>query len=271
MKKWFSILLCLVLVGSFLFTSIGTVRADAVNPTVTPISGNTKFTTTIVAFSDLPGVTTTSDGLIVPAGFPAGEKQFEGQGIVVTGYTYGTAKACFPITAVNQGWGGKVGLWDGTKWELLDTTITTPDESSYAWACATISNNGTYALLAWVVDPSKLPTAASCGYDISYAWGTADIYTDHVAYQTGYIDAFYINSTDDLSGKTLIVSIIKSTPDGSYTWSGTGKGVLVSTGPNLYRMDVSPIVPYTFYYTFTSMVWHLNFGSCTQDVSSTPL
>jgi hypothetical protein len=268
MKKWFSILLCLVLAGSFLFTSIGTVQADAIDPTVTPISGNTKFSTVLVPFNDLPGATTTADGLVVPAGFPVGEKQFEGAGVLVSDFTYGTAKACFPITAVNQGWGGKVGMLDGTKWDLLDTTITTPNESSYSWACATISSNGTYTLITWVADPSKLPTAAACGYDISFAYGYASSAELFSTYEKGFINSFTVYSTKNLAGKSLTVSLIKSTPAGSYVWNGSAKGVLVSAGANVYTMVVSPTVPYTWYFNTQSEVWHLNFGSCTQDVTN---
>jgi len=268
MKKWFSILFCLALAASFLSTSFGTVQADAGDPTVTPISGNTKFSTTLVPFNDLPGETTTSGGLVVPVGFPAGEKQFEGAGVQVSGFTYGTAKACFPITAVNQGWSGKVGKWDGTKWELLNTTITTPDESSYSWACATISSNGTYTLITWVADPSKLPTAASCGYDISYAYGYASSADLFSTYETGFINSFRVDSTKNLAGKSLTVSLIKSTPTGSYVWNGSAKGVLVSAGANVYTMIVSPTVPYTWYFNTKSEVWRLDFGSCTQDVTN---
>jgi hypothetical protein len=266
MKKWFSILFCLALAASFLSTSIGAVQADAVNPTVTPISGNTSFSTTLVPFNNLPGTATTSGGLVVPAGFPVGDKQFEGAGVQVSGYTYGTAKACFPITDINQGWSGKVGMLDGAKWVLLDTTITTPDESSYSWACATISSNGTYTLISWVADPSKLPIAA-CGYNITFAYGFATSAVYFSTYETGFINSFRIDSTNNLAGKPLTVSLIKSTPAGSYVWSGSAKGVLVSNGPNTYSMVVSPTVPYTWYFNTQSEVWHLDFGSCTQDVT----
>jgi hypothetical protein len=268
MKKWFSILFCLALAASFLSTPIGAVQADAVNPTVTPVSGNTSFSTTIVPFNDLPGTTTTSGGLVVPAGFPLGEKQFEGVGVQVSGYTYGTANACFPITDISQGWSGKVGMLDGTKWVLLDTTITTPEESSYSWACAAISSSGTYTLIKWVADPSKLPTVPACDYTISFAYGFATFSQHFSDHQTGLIDRFQIESTNNLAGKSLTVSLIKSTPTGSYTWNGTAKGVLVATGPNIFSMTVSPTVPYTWYNDTKSEVWHLDFGSCTQDVTN---
>jgi hypothetical protein len=107
--------------------------------------------------------------MLAPAGFPAGEKQFEGKGVQISGFTYGTAKACFPVTAVNQGWGGKVASWNGTKWELLSTTISAQVDSPYSLACADITANGTYAFIYWIVDPSKLPTNSSvCNFGINY-------------------------------------------------------------------------------------------------------
>ena len=48
----------------------------------------------------------------------------------VTGMESGKATVCFSLStiAVNQGWGGKVGVWNGTKWVQLPTTFATPEE-----------------------------------------------------------------------------------------------------------------------------------------------
>ena len=162
MNKKSSIVFSLVITLALMLTLVGTAAASSSSPaTVTPVSGDATFSVTRVPVEQLPGQTTTAAGLIVPSGFPLGEKQFDGDGVAISGLSYGFAKACFPITALNQGWGGKVGYWNGSAWKLLDTSISTPAEGTFSWACATISNNGTYALITWVVDASKLPTQKS--------------------------------------------------------------------------------------------------------------
>ena len=125
MKKQFVILLSILLSAFLLLGTFGAVSAKPMptsnsvslpDPTVTPVSGNTKFEVALLAMQELPGVTTLDSGMLVPTGFPNGEKQFEGKGIQISGFTYGSAKACFAVTAVGQGWGGQVGSWNGTKW-----------------------------------------------------------------------------------------------------------------------------------------------------------
>ena len=95
--------------------------------------------------------------MLVPVGFPAGEAQYQGDGLIVTGMDNGKATACFYITGTQWGWGGKVGLWDGTEWVKLATAITSPDETPNSIACAAITGNGTYAFIRYVVDASLLP------------------------------------------------------------------------------------------------------------------
>lgn len=163
--------LSMVLTLALVLSLVGTAAAaSSGSATVTPISGDAVFTVSSVPVLKLPGQTTTAGGLIVPSGFPLGEKQFDGNGVLVSGLSYGTAKACFPITALNQGWGGKVGYWDGSVWKLLDTSVSTPEEGTFSWACATVSANGTYALITWVVDASKLVDKSASGV-CSFAGG----------------------------------------------------------------------------------------------------
>ncbi|MEA5079275.1 MAG: hypothetical protein VB013_11965 [Anaerolineaceae bacterium] len=177
MKSKTRITASIILAVIFILTLVGTAGASTSGQaTVTSITGDSSFTVAPVAMLQLPGQTTTSSGLVVPSGFPLGEKQFEGKGVLVSGLSYGTAKACFPISAVNQGWGGKVGYWDGSVWKLLDTTISTPQESATSSACANISNNGTYALITWVVDASKLVVTKTklpeCSFAGDYVFNT---------------------------------------------------------------------------------------------------
>jgi hypothetical protein len=95
--------------------------------------------------------------MLVPAGFPSGEKQFEGSALKVGDFETGKLNVCFAFTGTSVGWGGKVGYWDGAAWKLLDTAISTPAESQISWACATAAASGEYAFIKWVVDPSLLP------------------------------------------------------------------------------------------------------------------
>ncbi len=167
--------LSMVLTLAFMISLVGTAAAaSSGSATVTPISGDAVFTVSSVPVLKLPGQTTTAGGLIVPSGFPLGEKQFDGNGVLVSGLSYGIAKACFPISGLNQGWGGKVGYWDGSVWKLLDTSVSTPEEGTFSWACANISANGTYALITWVVDASKLvgqSTLSECSFADDYEYG----------------------------------------------------------------------------------------------------
>jgi len=161
MKKSLFQLLTFVLVLTLLLGSFGSVKAAAGDdPTVTPVSGDMEFTTEIIPIASLPGTYELANHMLVPVGFPDGEAQFEGPGIAVLGMDHGKATVCFSLytLAVQQGWGGKVGLWNGSKWVKLETSITTgTDEAAATLACAPIAGNGTYAFIKYVVAPDLLP------------------------------------------------------------------------------------------------------------------
>ena len=171
MKKivlpFFSCLLVLtLLLGSF-----GSAKAEiGDDPVVTPVSGDMEFTTEVVPIASLPGTIELEDLMLAPAGFPEGEAQFEGAGVLVTRFDAGKATACFTISGTQWGWGGKVGMWDGTKWVKLATTITPIEESNNSLACAPITGSGTYAFIRYVVDASLLPVSSPCPIDTSH-WG----------------------------------------------------------------------------------------------------
>lgn len=157
------IALSLLLVTFFSVSATGTEKKiisytlTLPDPTTTLVTGGAKLSVGLLPILDLPGVEFLSSGTPSPKGFPEGINQFEGQGVKLSGLTYGTAKVCFPITSIGQGWGGKVAYWTGAKWQLLDTTITSASEQPYSWACADVTQNGTFSLIVWVVDASKLP------------------------------------------------------------------------------------------------------------------
>lgn len=214
MKKlllpFFSCLLVLTILGSY-----GTVSAtDLADPVITPVSGDMEFITTIVPIASLPGVTELPGGMLVPVGFPAGEAQFQGNGVRVTEFENGKATACFSITGTEVGWGGKVGVWDGEKWVLYPTTITSHEESLVSSACATISGNGTYAFIRWVVDAELLP---GCVFEISpwqlSTWPEADSFR------------FYVENMDNVPyGTPVTYRVLSMDPAGSLTGAMSGKG-----------------------------------------------
>jgi hypothetical protein len=155
------------------------------DPVVTPVSGDMEFSTELLPISKFPG-TTEFNQMLVPVGFPAGEAQYESDGVIVSGMDNGKATACFYITGTQYGWGGKVGFWNGTKWVKLTTTITALEESNKSLACATITGNGTYAFIRYVADASLLPVAVkpACtfGKEVFTTWftryGVPHTYTD---------------------------------------------------------------------------------------------
>jgi hypothetical protein len=176
-------------------------------PVVTPVSGDIEFTTEFIPIAQFPG-TTEFNQMLVPVGFPAGETQYQGDGVIVSGMDSGQATACFTITGTEYGWGGKVGLWDGTKWVKLTTTITPIEESNKSQACATITGNGTYAFIRYVVDTSLLPVNTYCS-ELTSGW---TIYT--------YFDAqgtyFYISIDNLPDGTPATLTFISASPAPNY-------------------------------------------------------
>jgi hypothetical protein len=213
------------------------------------------------------GTIALADEMPIPVGFAKGEKQFEGPGLKVTGFDYGKARICFPISSIGQGWGGKVAKWTGSKWEMLASTISTPTENLYSLACSSINSSGTYALITWVVDASKLPTAVqkpTCNFSVSWVELTsATPPISYGAYFTTNITQLKLYSTADLNGKNVAISVNQSTPSGAYTWNGSASGTLSSIGTNEYSLGPFTAVLATLNTSLTSEEYLLDFGSCT--------
>ena len=278
MKRVRISLLSLLLVVSVLLTSAGSVSAKGfadslATPGVSWVSGDKTFTVDPVEVVSLPGTTTLSNGMLVPSGFAIlGEKQFEGVGIKVSGFDSGKLNACFPITAVTQGWSGKVGHWDGTKWELLSTTIATSKESTYSLACASLSHNGVYALIKWVSDPAKLTSnKGDCGFAILNTYGTEpDEYEGDYngTYYTSVYGNWFIQSDTDLTGKSVTVSVLSSSPSDTFIL-GSVSGTLQFNGGNYYQFELDPTVEFTRYDSNDTITYLLDFGSCSQVITTT--
>ena len=216
-----------LLVLTLLLGSFGSVKAATSDaPVVIPVSGDMVFTTSVVPIVALPG-TTNFGTLPVPVGFPAGEAQYGGDGVRVTGMDSGKATACFYLATikVNQGWSGKVAVWNGTKWVKLATTITPFDESPTSLACATITGNGTYAFIMGFAD--NIPTSAykKCGELSMAAPYSYDFYTDHGWMdQGGTLTDYYLPV-----GTPVSYEIILQNPVGFFHSGTFGSGIV--TGP----------------------------------------
>jgi hypothetical protein len=180
MKKYLTVFAALLALGLVLAVVAPVMAEAAPTPAVVPdpvvavLSGDANFTTHFLSIAALPG--TSGADAFNPAGWPAGEKQFEGKGIKLSGLSYGSVSVCFPLQYTSQGWTGAVASYNGTKWELLSTTLTPLEESQTAMACAAVSANGTYALLKWVGNRSLLPKtdavtpATACDFGWEYVY-----------------------------------------------------------------------------------------------------
>jgi hypothetical protein len=267
---------CVFLLAVF-FINLGPANAASLPaPTATSISGDQVFTVKVISTSSLPGITTTSNGLVVPAGFPQGEKQFEGDALVLSDFSYGTVTTCFPVNAVNQGWGGKVGYWTGSAWKLLDTTITTPEESSFSWGCAKVYENGTYAFLKWITNSSLLPAEPvetnkpTCDFEVAMVVldpsSPPQYFDDHIHFTDG--NSFALMADENLAGRHIKVTFVSSEPVGTYLISGKSGNVLIADGVlSLIDTDIY-VVPTVQSFTgdlYTSnetITYDLDFGSC---------
>jgi hypothetical protein len=259
----------LLLVFALLFSVTGSAKAEVGDdPTITPVSGDKDFTVEVIPIAQFPG-TTEFHQMLVPVGFPAGEAQYEGTGVIITGMENGKATACFAISGTQWGWGGKVGSWDGNRWVLLPTTIAaTADETATTYACTTVTGDGTYVFIKYVVDPSLLPQMQECSFDLEI-----DVFwiTERVPSGTGYTSSvtgieFY--STEDISGRPVTVQFLYSVPatdsDGvpSFSWAGTASGTAYLVSAPFYDIDVSPSIDYFRTYEDHSEFYRVTVGGC---------
>ena len=235
MRSKYTIAFLITFLLTVLFSNLQTVQADALpTPTATSLSGDADFSIKVVEQAQLAGVSTYNN-LLVPSGFPLGEKQFEGEGLSLSGLSYGSVSLCFPLKATSQGWGGKVGYWNGNSWKLLDTMITTPTESTVSWACVTADLNGQYALIKWVVDPSLLPKTASSKPACTFSVYTMFIIGDALpdlgdGYITAQAQRVLLFPSEDLTGKTVSVKYISSSPADTFLFDGQATNMFITSG-----------------------------------------
>lgn len=286
MKKSFLVMATTALILMLVAVNFGSVSAKSEpasassvgNPTVTFVSGDSQFTTEITSTADIAGTTTLASGMLVPSGFPSGEKQFEGSALVVKGFDQGKMTVCFPFTGKNVGWGGKVGVWSGSAWNLLDTTLTTPEESNVSWACATATASGQYAFIKWVVDATLLPKEAAkpaCTYEIQqvilaspeYDQGEQAIFTQ----SDPIFEVAILYTTSNLDGLNLKLTFLQSIPAGAALIDGKAKNILLGNSPLVKATDGIYVIPLLKKFPVhnvspsTGYIVHLDFGSCAMD------
>jgi hypothetical protein len=276
MKRNLVSILCIFLCLTMLAATPRSVSAETFaagnlpNPTVTLLTGAPDYTATVIPIGHMPGVTTMASGTFVPVGYETGEKQFEGSGLELTGFNYGSASLCFPLHGTASGWGGQVGKWNGSKWELLATSITPPSgDDSYAWACSVIYSDGSYAFIKWIADADLLTKSKpDCGYPIVMLWTNTIETVDHGDYMTGSVDAFYIlqmGSPVDLTGQTVTITV-SSDPKSAFSMSRPMRGTLYPSIAGSFAADLSTPVDFVQYISLTSFTIHFDFGTCVQDL-----
>ena len=272
MKTSVKLLVSSVLVLTLLFSSLSTVMADSADtPTVTPVSGDTTFTTKTVSVEALPGAIALGE-MTVPVGFPSGEAQFGGNGVMVSGMSYGKATVCSFIKTVEiqQGWGGKIAEWTGEKWDKLDTTISVPEEGTLATACATITGSGTYAFIKYVVDPSLLPKMAAsvCNFVFSGYFEPDNRSYGATNFNVDGPNTFHMLffNPDFPIGIPVNYSIFDVIPSGTITTGLTGSAITESVNINGdAAVFFTTVITYTDYSNYTV---RLNFPTlgCYQDL-----
>lgn len=148
MKKTGKILIAsLFVVGLLSLTLSQAFAAGLVDPVAKPTVEGTEFEAVVLAQNELPG-TVEGLGLTLPVGFPEGQAQFGGKGLMLSELMNGdTATVCFDFRYYHFEWWGFVAMWDGTSWVKLPTTVSQPDEGATTWACASGVGDGTYALI----------------------------------------------------------------------------------------------------------------------------
>lgn len=167
MKKSIYILFAFILAVGFASLGFSPVAATAIttpghpqkaDPTAVPNVTGASMTAEVLDVSVLPGTLQLNSGVYGPVGFKAGDVQFGGSGLKVSGLTGGNkATVCFAFPSYRYKWDGKIEEWNGTKWVSLVTTFTKDGDGIVNWACTSAAGNGTYSLIIWYYGPAEPP------------------------------------------------------------------------------------------------------------------
>ncbi len=206
-------------------------------PVITPLTGDKEFTIkTLDPIALTDGTSKTANNLVVPAGFPLGQKQFGGEVALVKDFDGGTARACFSLPNYRYGWDGGIFQWNGTKWAALPSTLTEGKEGGPATVCTTIYGNGTYALITGFAHPEKafgnLPV---CSEDFEAFTVPFIVDGDGETFETFAFIVLLINKSFP-EGTRISYNVINVTPAGSLS------GALHQTGYVYTNADPLSIV-----------------------------
>lgn len=194
-------------------------------PVITPLTGDKDFTVkSLDPISLAFGTVKTGNDLVVPAGFPLGEKQFGGDVAQVTDFDAGTARACFSLPTYRYGWKGGIFQWDGSRWKSIPSTLTEGIEGGAATVCATINGNGTYALIIGFSQPEKpVSSLPVCSADFTAGTITILVEDESETTETIAIILMFINQPFP-QGTRISYNIIDVYP------AGVLSGALHQTG-----------------------------------------
>lgn len=226
------------------------------DPTVTWLTGDSVYTTLLLTAVQLPGSSGADDYLPV-GNWPSGEKLFAGMGIALSNYSYGSVSLCFPFNPISQGWTYAVGVFDGSGWNLLPTTINSKPETLFSTACATGFANGTYALLKWWGQSSTALQA--CGFNVGivglegYSAGEDEDYIYLV------ITGMALYSRHDLTGDFVTVTF-----DGVFQGDPV-TGILTPSAPDIYLFLNEIPIQAVKDGNFNDLIVNLQFDTCQVD------
>ncbi len=230
---------------------------DLPAPSVTPVSGDREFTATPTAISKLPGILPNDNGIILPAGFPSGTAQFMGEGMLVSGFSGGTATLCFPVPAAQSEWVGTIHEWIDGKWTRLTTSVTQGNaEDTLAMACTTIYGDGTYAMIMGFTGQPQPKGLPQCSADLKISgWSYGMVSPEFPGNTSGKTMSMIMNislNTPLPPGTSVTYSIININPPGSITGALTRAGGVVSVDAMNSNIQ---FVEMTFDWDLTQPVW----------------
>ena len=230
-----------------------------------PLSGDLVFTSTPTSPVSLQGTEKSSGGMIIPVGFGSGEKQFGGDALVVSGFSGGTANACFSFPTYRYGWRGGVYEWTGEKWTALPTTIGNPEgkEGAPSTACANIYNSGTYALLISFstkdAPESNLEECANIDEIMLFVMGSGDAPNQH---------RFVVATLPSLPLGTLVdYEFRRIIPAGAITGAITGSGIIYNFLGSVPALDVPETGYLEFGDNLQSFTFRIYVNDCYKEVT----
>ncbi len=225
MKKYLILLLSIVFFLSLVLGPSSVVSAANWElPTITPLTGDKEFNFKTANPTDPQFTAITENGLVVPAGFPLGQKQFGGEIAIINGLNGGSARLCFSFPTYRYGWDGGIYQWDGARWNPVASTLTESKDDGAASVCTTITGDGSYALIIGFAHPEKttadLPV---CSADFEASTIPFYIDGDGESFETISFIVLLINQNFS-QGTPIRYQVINVSPPGSLSGALSQRG-----------------------------------------------